>query len=250
MANNPDESVFTVPPPAPAERPARVPWTARPMAGIKLLAAAIVLWIAWSIYCNIHVSLMNQVKWPTLPASTTGLVVLGLQDKDRPGWKHRFEARESNRSWQIRYSEEDDGGGSGVEDPDAPGARDRGENNPGATRRLNAGSVVPMKVLMKECPVVMAGNNFTGASLQEKYEEFRQVPYYAIHLNLSDEGASRFWQYSNVHNGERVAFILNNEVVTCPRIPDMYLTSFTIDPIWVKEDAQKLVDFINSQSKR
>jgi hypothetical protein len=214
----------------------------------RILLLALAFAVVWYIYDQVNTHRLNQVKWPALQSTPTGLVVLGLQDKDRPGWIHRYEARESNRSWQIRYSEEDMGEGAApAEDPDLPGARDRGDNNPGARRGMSSGAVVPMEELMKECPVVLTGKHFTGASIEEKFEEFRGVPYYAIHLNLSGEGRSRYWQFSNVHDKERLVFILNNEVITCPRIENMYVSSFTIDPIWVKEDAKKLVDFINGQ---
>jgi hypothetical protein len=76
------------------------------------------------------------------------------------------------------------------------------------------------------------------------------VPYYALHLDLNEEGRSRYWQYANTHEGERLAFILNNETVTCPELANFYVSSFTIDPIWDKSDAQKLADFINGQRKK
>jgi hypothetical protein len=216
----------------------------------RLVFFAVVLAIAWYSYDQFRTNQINQVKWPALQPSATGLVVLGLQDKDRPGYIHRFEARESSHSWQVRYAEEDEGDQSSEGEADAPGSDDRGSNNPGATHSVNAGAVVPMEVLYKKCPVVLTGKHFTGASIEEKFEEFRNVPYFKVHLDLSEEGRSRYFQFSNVHDKERLVFVLNDEVITCPRIESMYVSSFTIDPIWVKEDAQKLVDFINGQYKK
>jgi hypothetical protein len=59
----------------------------------RLVIVAVVLAIAWYAYIEFRTNRMNQVKWPVLQSSTTGLVVLGLQDKDRPGWRHRFRSQ-------------------------------------------------------------------------------------------------------------------------------------------------------------
>src|SRR5579872_7482887 len=69
---------------------------------VKIVIIAILLAIAWFAYDAIHTHLMYQVKWPTLQPVANGLTVVGLRDKDRPGWRHIYEARESNHSWQIR----------------------------------------------------------------------------------------------------------------------------------------------------
>src|SRR5688500_3322663 len=72
---------------------------------MKLVIAAVILTIAWFIYDNVRTNALLAVKWPPLQASKSGLIVLGLRDKDRPGWKHKYEARESNHAWQIRRPE-------------------------------------------------------------------------------------------------------------------------------------------------
>lgn len=243
MAVNPDNSIY-VPQPSAYGRIIREKGT------LRLVVIAILLAVAWYIYDSVHTSMMNQVKWPTLQPSSAGLVVIGLRDKDRPGWQHRYEARESNRSWQIRYNEDYAGQSHAADEDDSPESKDRGSNNPGATHKGNAGAVVTNEELLKECPVVLNGSHFTGASVEEKFDNFLEKNYYAVHLDLNDEARSRYWQFSNAHEGERLAFILNNEVLTCPRMDNMYVSSLTIEPVWIKADAQKLVDFINGQAKK
>jgi hypothetical protein len=217
---------------------------------LRIVIGAIVLAIAWYIYDSIHTNMMNQVKWPELQPSTKGLTVLGLRDKDRTGWRHKYEARESNHSWQIRYRDDEVGGDTGGDSKEeTPEARDRGTSNPGATHTVNGGAVVPLEELLKNCPVVLNGANFTGASVDEKYESFTQRSYYAVTVDLNEEGRSRYWQFSSKHEKERLAFLLDGEVLTCPRMDTMYVSSLTIDPIWVKADAYRLADFINKQKK-
>ena len=214
---------------------------------LRIVIAAVALAVGWYVYDSIHTNMMNQVKWPNLQPSEKGLVVLGLRDKDHTGWRHKYEARESNHSWQIRYRDDEIGGGDSQEN--TPEAADRGTSNPGATHQVNGGAVVPMEELLKNCPVVLNGANFTGASVEEKIDPFLQRKYYAVTVDLNDEGRSRYWQFSSKHDKERLAFILDNEPLTCPRMDTMYVSSLTIDPIWIKADADRLADYINKQKK-
>lgn len=248
MAANSDDAIFRHTPPQRAPTYRRI-FRERNTMWALILGVALVVGYLF-VYPAIHASLLNQVKWPKLQSSKVGLVVLGLQDKDRPGWQHRYEARESNHSWQIRYNEEYNGPSHSIEQDDASETKDPGANNPGATHHTNSGAVVPMPELMRECPAVLNASSFTSAGLEENVDNFTERPYYVVHLNLSDEGSSRYWQFSNIHDGERLAFVLNNDVITCPSMDKMYVSSLTIDPIWIKADAQKLVDFINGQKTK
>jgi hypothetical protein len=220
---------------------------------LRLVIAAIVLFVAWYIYATIRANMLLGVKWPDLKPSKAGLIVLGLKDKDRPGWKHKYEARESNHSWQIRRpddaSADDDGANLKVDDPSSPAGKERPNAPAGASRMGAQGEVVPLEELLANLPVVLNGSNFSGASVEERHEPLFDRRYYLVHVDLTDEGRSRYFQFSREHSDERLVFILDGEIMTCPRMDHMYVSSLTIEPIWVKADADKLADFINKQGK-
>ena len=107
--------------------------------------------------------------------------------------------------------------------------------------------LVPLEEIMQTCPVVLTGRSFSGARVQYMGKDMLDRKSYKIYLDLTGEGSSRYWQYSKGRDGERLAFVLNGEVMTCPRIKHMKVGTLEIDPIWVEADAQKLADFINNQ---
>lgn len=213
---------------------------------LKVIVAFVALVAVWYVYSAFRVNQLKAVHWPALQPDLQGLTVLGLQDKDRPGWRHKYEARESNHSWQIRYREDESGETSG--ESDGSETQDRG-TDPGAVHGTHQGAVVPMEELLKNCPVVMLGRDFAGANVEEKSDPFLDRHYWVIHVDLTDEGQSRFWQFSRDHDQERLAFILKGEVLTCPRMSHMYTSTLTIDPVWIKADADRLADYINGQKR-
>jgi len=215
---------------------------------MKIILAAIVLIAVWYIYDAIRVNRMLQVKWPVLQPDVNGLTVLGIQDKDRPGQPKKYETIQANRTWRVRIPDdaEEEEPSPGVEDPDSPEARDRG-SLPGASRHISRGRIVPVEELMRDCPVVLTGKNFTGAWLEERTEVIINRPYWIVHLSLNDEGRSRYWQYSRQHDRESLAFVLGGEIIACPEMYHMNVNHLSIQPVWNKEDAQALVDHINQE---
>ncbi len=210
---------------------------------LRILILAAVLVAAYYAYEAVHHSLMAKVKWPALQPDAAGLTVVGLQDKPRPGWQPTYKAFEINHAWQIRRP--DDTEESGDTGPDqSPEAKDRG-NDPSAGREVNRGEAVDPKEVLATCPVVLTGRQFTGATVDQRVEQFFDRDYWEVNVYLTDEGRSRYEQFSGPHDQERLAFILNNEVLTCPRMDHMDVGMLTIGPIWIKADAQKLADFIN-----
>lgn len=211
---------------------------------VRLVVAALVLAAVWYAYASIKVYRMQQVKWPPLKPDPQGLTVLGLQDKDRPGRPRKYVAIESNHAWQIRRPDD-----AGEDDADEEEAEERASYQPTAAvaSRAAAGEIVPIEEILRTCPTVLRSEHFAGASLSEDYEPFRDKHYYKVHVRLTDEGRSRYWQYSRVHDGERLVFLLGTEILTCPRIVHMDTASLTIEPIWVKEDAERLVQALSGK---
>jgi hypothetical protein len=218
---------------------------------MRMVIAAAVLVVVYLIYSTIRTNILLGVKWPPLQPSKTGLIVLGLRDKDKPGWKHKYEARESNHSWQIRRpdSSSSDDDGANLNDGSSPEEKERPNAPAGASRLGAQGEVVPMDELLANLPVALTGAHFSGADVEERHEPLFDRRYYLVHVDLTDEGRSRYFQFSRQHDEERLVFILNGEIMTCPRMDHMYVSSLTIEPIWVKADADRLADFINKQGK-
>jgi hypothetical protein len=213
---------------------------------LKIVLGAVILLFVYRSYGIIHSHLLNQVKWPPLQPVSNGLTVVGLQNKDRPGFKHKYEARESNHAWQIRYRD-DEITDAPSDDPDSPEAKDRGGSNPASVHGGNNGAVVPMEVVLKTCPIILTNAQFTGATLDEGFDSFLNKPYYKVIISLTEEGSSRYYQFSQDHDQERLAFILGDEVMACPRMSHMYVDSLTIDPLWIKADAERLINMINGK---
>jgi hypothetical protein len=226
----------------------------------RILGGAVLFALAWYIYSTIHISRMNQVHWPALQPNPAGLTVVGLRDQNRPGWKRKYVAVESNHAWRIRRPDDDssDGADAGTAGGDSTDTKERG-NDPGAVHKVARGEIVSVEELLKACPAVLVLSNFTDANVEERRENapppFDRT-YWVVHLGMDDEGRSRFWQFSSEHEGERLAFILNGEIITCTKMENtpapylyMFQRSLDIQPIWVKADAQRLADFINRKTK-
>ncbi len=225
---------------------------------LRIVIVVAVLFVAWYAYTSVRTATLNAKKWPELTASQTGLTVLGLRDKDRPGWRHKYEAREANHAWQIRRPDESEPGdyedvskedkpkNAMVSDPNDPEAKDRPTQS-SVERRASSGAIVPIEEVMSNCPVVLLGSHVTGVTVERAYDSFRGVDYYKVHLGLTPEGSSRYWQFSREHEDERLAFVLQGELFTCAQIKHMDVSSFTIEPIWVKADAERFASFMNGK---
>jgi hypothetical protein len=223
----------------------------------KIVIGAAAIWLVWYIYSAIHTNLLNQVKWPALQVDPAGLTVLGLQDVNRPGKPRKYVAIFANYAIQIRRPDDEAAADEVPDVKNNPEAAERG-NDPGASHHAAKGEIVELEEVMKNCPVFLVGRNFSGASLRQQYDAFRDKNYWDIYLDLTEEGQSRYFQFSQEHGeirsfgnivqqGERAIFVLKNEIVTGARIEHMNVGSLKLGPIWVKEDAQKLADFINAQ---
>ncbi len=246
-------------PPVAAPRGTAYGWLFRERGTQRLFLVAVALGVVWFLYSTIHTSQMNSVQWPALKPDSHGLTIVGLRDQNRPGWHRKYVAIESNHEWAIRRPDDDTGDEDTSSDSSSPEAADRGAN-PGASHHVNRGEVVPVEEVLANCPVVLTQGQFTGASVEQR-KEIAPPPfdrtYWIVHIGLTEEGLSRFWQFSSQHEGERLAFILNGEVLTCTKMentPPPYLYVFVhsldVEPIWIKADADRLADYINAHKAR
>ncbi len=212
---------------------------------LRLIIGAVVLIIAWYAYSSFRVYRMQQVKWPSLQVNKTGLTVVGLQDVNKPGAPRKYVAIESNHAWQIRRP--DDAADEAADEAETEESESYKPTS-AVARHAAAGEFVPLEEILQTCPVVLTGAHFRGADIEESYEPFRDKAYWKIHVRLTDEGRSRYWQFSRTHDGERLVFVLKGEIMTCPRMSHMDTATLTIEPIWVKEDAERLASAMRGGS--
>jgi len=206
----------------------------------RILIIAGVLFVAWLVYSQIRSQILSNADWPKLTADPRGLTVLGLIPE-------KYRAFEVNKDWQIRRPEQEEEGEGESETEEMPELRDRG-SSPGAGRG-ERGKIVDLEEIMATCPVVLAGRHFSSAHVQYTGSDMFDRKIYKLYLNLTEEGSSRYWQYSKGRDDQRLVFVLNGDIISCPRMKHMKVSTLEIDPIWVEADAQKLADFINNQKR-
>ena len=205
----------------------------------RILVGAAVVFAAYLIYGQVRNQILSNADWPSLSADPKGLTVLGLIPE-------KYKAYEVNKDWQIRRPEDAEEEAENPEAAEMPELKDRGGASPGAGRG-EKGAIVPVEEIMKTCPVVLTGKHFSSAHVQYTGSDMFDRKIYKLHLNLTDEGSSRYWQYSRGRDDQRLVFVLDGDIISCPRMNHMKVTTLEIDPIWVEADANKLADFINGR---
>ncbi len=116
----------------------------------------------------------------------------------------------------------------------------------GSTQEVEKGLILPGITVARSCPVVLNSQHFTDASLDEHPETMLQNATYTIHLGLTAEGRSRFYQWSRDHQGENVVFILNGDILMAGRVSQtLNVSDWTVGPVFDGESAKRLVAFVN-----
>ena len=151
-----------------------------------------------------------------------------------------------NKDWQIRRPDDAEEEEANPDAAEMPELKDRGGAGPGAGRG-EKGAMVPLEEIMRTCPVVLTGRHFASAHVQYTGSDMFDRKIFKLHLNLTEEGSSRYWQYSKGRDEQRLVFVLDGDIISCPRMKHMKVTTLEIDPIWVESDAQKLAAFVNRQ---
>lgn len=117
-----------------------------------------------------------------------------------------------------------------------------------ATQDVKSGLILPGITVARTCPVVLTSQHFTDASIEEQPESLLQNATYKIHLGLTPEGRSRFYQWSREHTGENVVFVLNGDILLAGRVSQtLNVSDWTIGPVFDGEYAKRLVDFVNKK---
>ena len=99
-------------------------------------------------------------------------------------------------------------------------------------------------------PVVMTGRQFTSCWVEEEPPNLITGTEYTIWLNLTEEGRSRFFQWSHNHMGEDLLFILNHQYLTIGHISEILdTTNWGIQNCPDKGTADQLMNYIQNENK-
>ncbi len=127
---------------------------------------------------------------------------------------------------------------------------DSGESS-GSGRQVDHGLPIPPESLLAACPVVLLGDSFSGAELDENPPNAFDPKTFTARLNLKPEGRSRFFQWSAKHENESLVFVLKHRVAVTGRVKQaMDVTYWEIGPLHDEEMARELVNFVNKNASK
>lgn len=130
------------------------------------------------------------------------------------------------------------------------GERTREGEGSGSGREKEDVVSVSSETLLASCPIVLNDDQVEGASMEEVQGNLLTPTTYTIHLMLTNEGRSRFFQWSHDHINENVVFVLNGEVVAAPRITQtLNVSDFTISNVQDLKGAKALVAYFDGKHK-
>jgi hypothetical protein len=141
-----------------------------------------------------------------------------------------------------KYAREGDSGeGKSSEDADAGGSE--GE------RDVEHGTALPAETMIHVCPVVLTGAQFTDAWVEEQDEPLMGIRTYMLHMGLTPEGRSRFFQWSHSHVNEHIVYVLKDQIATAGRIKMVLdVNELEVGPLRDKNSAYGLVNYLNNRT--
>lgn len=100
------------------------------------------------------------------------------------------------------------------------------------------------------CPVVLTGPLFRSAELEEQPATMIGGRTWILHLGLTPEGRSRFYQWSHDHRNENLVFVLNHEVLAAGRVTGtLDVNEWGVGPLHDEGNAKKLEAYVLSHTK-
>jgi len=120
----------------------------------------------------------------------------------------------------------------------------------GTTHEVEHGLTVPADTLAKVCPIALTGAEFNGVRVEESPATLVGGKTWILHLGLTSEGRSRFYQWSHDHLNENLVFILNHEVLAAGRVTDtLDVNEWGVGPLHDEEAVRKLEAYVRSKVK-
>lgn len=108
---------------------------------------------------------------------------------------------------------------------------------------------IPGENLVRVCPVVLNGVHFSDAYVEDHEANLLQGKTYTVHLSLTPEGRSRFYQWSRDHANESLVFVHKGRVLTAGRIRQtLDVNSWEIGPLRDPDAANELANAIKKRA--
>ena len=136
------------------------------------------------------------------------------------------------------------GGGQEAITKDAP------ELGSGSGHDVEHGMTIPGNTLALSCPLVLQSKHFTDAWMEENPPNMLQGKTFKVHLDLTPEGRSRFYQWSHDHANESLAFVLDGQVVAAGRIREtLDVDTWEVGPLQDEAAARQLEKSLKASPK-
>ena len=127
---------------------------------------------------------------------------------------------------------------------------DSTEGGSGTTQDVEHGMTIPADTLAKVCPIALTGAEFNSVRVDESPISLVGGRTWILHLGLTSEGRSRFYQWSHDHINENLIFILNHEVMAAGRVTDtLDVNEWGVGPLHDETTVRKLEAYVRSKMK-
>ena len=120
----------------------------------------------------------------------------------------------------------------------------------GTTREVEHGMTLPGETVARVCPIALTGSQFSSSDIVENPPSLVGGKTWTLHLGLTSEGRSRFYQWSHEHINENLVFVLNHEVVAAGRVPEtLDVNEWQLGPLHDEVALRKLDSYVRKQLK-
>ncbi len=131
---------------------------------------------------------------------------------------------------------------------DSAAESDNSEGGSGSGREAEHGITLPADTVASVCPVVLTGPMFSDAWLEEQPPNMFTHKAFTLHLGLTREGRSRFFQWSHAHANEGYVFVLGHQVVLAGGVPEtLDVSELDIRNVEDEQAAKQVVEWITNR---
>lgn len=118
------------------------------------------------------------------------------------------------------------------------------------THEVEHGMTLPAETIARACPVVLTAGQFNSVALEEHPASLIGGKTWTLHLGLTAEGRSRFYQWSHDHVNENLVFVLNHEVMAAGRVPEtLDVNEWGLGPLHDEETVRRLEAYVRKITK-
>jgi hypothetical protein len=127
---------------------------------------------------------------------------------------------------------------------------DSSEGGSGSGRQAEHGVSLTADTVAKVCPVVLTGSMFSDGWVEEQPGNVFTSKAFTVHLTLTSEGRSRFFQWSHNHANESMVFVLQHRIVLAGQVPQtLDVNELDIRNVEDEQAARQVVDWITKRKQ-